>query len=115
MKDNFKISQSLRDLNTETIITLGEALGLRRPKLKKMKDMPGDMVAAWLRGEDECLTYGSPTWSLLAEKLDIIGQRGIANRIREKQGLPIQTFVTPEAPSSGMLKNSITFRLRLID
>ena len=72
----------------EDIIKLGEHLGLSRPKLLRMKDMPGDMVAAWLRQEDHVITKtGTPTWRTLADALDVINQRGVAEVIRTYVGI----------------------------
>ena len=81
MRHHFKVSQSLKDLPNEDLITLGGALGLSFPKLKKMRDLPSEMVAAWLRKEDNVLKYGKPTWRLLATALKDIGQNGVADSI----------------------------------
>lgn len=81
MSHHFKVSQCLKDLPDEDLITLGCALGLSFPKLKRMRTLPSDMVAAWLRKEDNVLEHGKPTMSLLATALKRIGQNGIANSI----------------------------------
>ena len=78
---HFKVSQSLKDLPNEDLVTLGGALGLSFPKLKKMRDLPSEMVAAWLRKEDNVLERGKPTWRLLATALKDIGQNGVADSI----------------------------------
>ena len=81
MRHHFKVSQSLKDLPNEDLITLGGALGLSFPKLKKMRDLPSELVAAWLRKEDNVLECGKPTWRLLATALKDIGQNGVAKSI----------------------------------
>ena len=55
---------------------MGGALGLAYNALKKMKSLPGDMVAAWLRKED--FVSEEPTWRTLIEALKRVGQGGIA-------------------------------------
>ena len=81
MSHHFKVSQCLRDLPDDALISLGGALGLSFPKLKRMRDVPSEMVAAWLRKEDNVLEHGKPTRRLLANALKSIGQNGIANSI----------------------------------
>lgn len=47
-----------------------------------MKDLPGDMVAAWLRREDNVIeANGDPTWNSLSNALKKVGQNGIASKI----------------------------------
>lgn len=65
------------------MLSLGGALGLAFNALKKMKVLPDDMVAAWLRKED--YVQEDPTWRGLIEALKVVGQRGIAESIEEKE------------------------------
>lgn len=89
MGDHYTITLHLTTLETKACIKLGGALGLLQHSLKKMDDMPGDMVAAWLRQEGNVInTTGAPTWNILAAKLDEIEQGGIAQNIRTIYGLP---------------------------
>ena len=81
MSHHFKVSQCLKDLPNKDLTSLGGALGLSFPKLKRMQDLPSEMVAAWLRKEDNVLENGHPTWRLLTTALKDIGQNGIANSI----------------------------------
>jgi hypothetical protein len=81
MKLHFRVSQCLKDLPNEDLITLGGALGLNFPKLKKMRDLPSEMVAAWLRKEDNVLEFGKPTWRRLVTALKSIGHNGVAGSI----------------------------------
>ena len=78
------ITDSLRDLNNEQIIKLGAKLGLSFPALQRMKTLPEDMVAAWLREEDKVTTTsGPPSWTSLVTALEAVGQMGIASKIRK--------------------------------
>ena len=64
---------------------MGGALGLTYDILEKMKALPDDMVAAWLRREDYVITSsGEPTWRTLVKALRRVGQEGIAREIIEK-------------------------------
>ena len=70
---------------------LGGALGLHYPKLKRMNDLPSDMVAAWLQSEDGVqTTSGRPSWDSLSKALREIGQAGIAETI-ERENTEIQS------------------------
>lgn len=81
-RDHLKINQYLKFMEDKDIILLGQALGLERSKLKKMKDLPGAMIDAWLNQEDDVLaTSGPPTWDSLSKALREIDQIGIAARI----------------------------------
>ena len=83
MSDHFAVCQYLRDVPDEAIRTLGTALGLNYPKVQKMKSLPEDMVAAWIRREDNVLDNGDPTLRKLAKALKEpgIGQGGVAHKI----------------------------------
>ena len=73
------------DLDNEQIVQLGLALGMNYAKLKRMRSLPGDMVAAWLRREDDVLEVsGVPTWKVLSEALKDIGQTGLAMKKKKK-------------------------------
>ena len=74
-------------MNETDIILLGQALGLLRSKLKKIKSLPDDMIDAWLHQADNVQeTTGPPTWKSLCEALRKIDQPGIALKI-EKKGI----------------------------
>ena len=65
---------------------MGGALGLTYDVLEKMKALPDDMVAAWLRREDFVVNMsGEPTWRTLVEALRKVGQEGTARDIIEKE------------------------------
>lgn len=84
MSDHYSICRHLDDLENDQILKLGGALGLHYPKLKRMKDLPQDMVAAWLRREDNVIAMsGEPSLKSLCGALQDIGQKGIAERIKK--------------------------------
>ena len=71
-------------MDTDDIILLGQALGLLRSKIKKMKRLPDDMIDAWLIQADDVPTTSSPpSWLSLCKALDKISQPGIAQNIRQ--------------------------------
>ena len=87
MKDHYFITRCLGDLDNEQIVQVGLALGMNYAKLKRMSSLPEDMVAAWLRREDDVLeASGVPTLKALSEALKDVGQTGLAMKI-QKQSL----------------------------
>lgn len=82
--DHNKVTKFLRELDYHQLIGVGAALGLYRHNLKRMKDLLEDMVAAWLRENDNVTeASGSPSWTTLATALEDIGHERIASRIRK--------------------------------
>ena len=68
------------------IYHLGIVLGLRQNKVKTLKDSEtflDDVIAAWLRKEDQVAEKGEPSWTVLVDALKHrrVGQTGIANTI----------------------------------
>ena len=85
MKHHFQITRYLRELNNDQIIGVGSTLGINYVKLTRMHNLPGDMVAAWLRREDDIVEIsGDPTWKALSEALKDNGQTGLAMKIQLK-------------------------------
>ena len=85
MKHHYEISRYLMDLDDQQIVQVGLALGMNYAKLKRMRSLPGDMVAAWLRREDDVLEVsGAPTWKVLSEALKDVGQTGLAMKIQQQ-------------------------------
>ena len=73
------------DLDDQQIVQVGLALGMNYAKLKRMRSLPGDMVAGWLRKEDDVLEVsGIPTWKVLSEALKDMGQTGLAIKIKQQ-------------------------------
>ena len=85
MKYHYEISRCLDDLDNQQLVQVGLALGMNYAKLKQMCSLPGDMVAAWLRREDDVLQVsGVPTWKALSEALKSVGQTGLSMKIQQK-------------------------------
>ena len=80
---HFKVVTYLHDLDRQQIRDLGGALGLTYSNLEKMSVFPADMVAAWLRREDNIV--GEPTWRSLVQALKRVGQGGVAYKIETER------------------------------
>ena len=90
MRHHYEISNYLKDLDDQQIVQVGLALGMNYAKLKRMRSLPGDMVVAWLRREDDVLEVsGAPTWKVLSEALKDVGQTGLALKVQQQHGLLI--------------------------
>ena len=62
---------------------MGTALGLLYSNLKKMNDLPDDMVDAWLNGMDSVLKMsGPPSWT---ERTGRTGRTGITENRENKE------------------------------
>ena len=72
---------------------LGVVLGLSQIKLKakleESKTFLDDVIAAWLRKEDQVIERGEPSWRVLISALKHrrVGQTGIASSIAKDKGL----------------------------
>ena len=73
----------LHKMDRPQIQQLGGELGLSVFNLQMMLNIPGDMVTAWLRKQDDVKEKsGYPlTWKALVDALKRIGQQGIADDI----------------------------------
>ena len=78
-----EVCDILKVLDEDQILSVGGALGLAYFILKKMKALPGDMVAAWFRKQD--FVKKDPTWRILAEALKQVGQTGVAEKIEQEK------------------------------
>ena len=93
MKDVCEITKYLLDLEKKHIYDLGLELGLAQPKLKDMKEdsttFRDDVIAAWVRMEDNVIEKGKPSWTVLVSALRQcrVGQTGIACKIERDKGL----------------------------
>ena len=77
----------MKNLDSEKLTDLGEALGLLYPNLRRMNNILDGMTSAWLNKEDNVLNKsGEPTWSRLVAALEEIGQKGIAKDIVKERG-----------------------------
>ena len=80
------MKSSLKNLDTKKLRDLGGALGLSYPNLKRMNAILDDMTAAWLNKEDNVLEKsGEPTWNRLVKALEKIGQKGVADGIKNEK------------------------------
>ena len=72
---------------------LGVVLGLSQIKLKakleESKTFLDDVIAAWLRKEDQVIERGEPSWRVLISALKHrrVGQTGIASSIAKDKGI----------------------------
>lgn len=82
MKDLPEIVTYLKDLESNQCVSLGVAFGILHPKLSKMTNFPNDVVAAWIRQEDNVLNRCPPTWRNLARALEQVSQNGIAETVK---------------------------------
>ena len=94
-EDLLEITDYLIGMEKAQIYVLGVALGLRQNKVKAMKDSDtclDDVIAAWLRKEDNVKKIGEPSWTVLigALKNRRVGQIGIADEIAKEKGLQIK-------------------------
>jgi len=94
-EDLLEITDYLIGMEKAQIYGLGVALGLRQNKVKAMKDSDtclDDVIAAWLRKEDNVKKIGEPSWTVLigALKNRRVGQIGIADEIAKEKGLQIK-------------------------
>ena len=112
MEHHYEVCVFLNDIDTKGLIRLGGALGLHYPKLTRMNLLPGDMVAAWLRREDNILEKsGKPTWVNLVRALKEIGQIGIAKDIKQKKHLDQNDFSQRENGAPKHRFNNLHFCL----
>ena len=70
-------------MDNDQIRTLGGAFGLEFPKVSRMTTPLVEVIAAWLRGEDN--VSEPPTWKSLVKALREIGQNGIADKIEKEK------------------------------
>ena len=90
--DLLDIKCYLDDLEITHIYNLGLVLGLSQSKVKKMKvsdTFLDDVLATWLRREDDVEKRGLPSWKTLVRALKhkLLGQTGIANDICRDKGI----------------------------
>ena len=82
--DHFETSRLLKPLSNDELIELGTALGLSYSNLKRMTMLLGDMIQAWLNGDDDVTTRsGFPSWTSLATALERTGHTTIASKVRK--------------------------------
>ena len=87
MGDLCDIATYLQDLNTSQLKSLGYALGLHHPNVSRMdtEHLCYDLVAAWLKRENDVRTRCPPTWSNLVKALEQKGYNGIAEIVKRER------------------------------
>ena len=92
--NHFEISNYLYPLVKQNMYSLGHVMGLDYTKLRHIMDSApvtfnDDVIAAWLRREDNVVTRGAPSWRSLVAALrhPTVGQNGIADAIANDKGL----------------------------
>ena len=94
MNDHYKVTKVLKKLDKNDLRTLGEALGLSYPKLKKLEPLCEEMVEAWLNKEDNVSKIGEPTWERLKVALKEIGQTGLADDVTQGSSSDYNCMIT---------------------
>ena len=88
--DLLEVTDYLLELEQSHIYNLGLVLGLDQPHVKSMESsrtFQDDMIAAWLRKEDQVIRRGVPTWNTLVTALQHprVKQIGVAERIKAEK------------------------------
>ena len=91
-EDLIDITDYLLPLEKTHIYNLGLVLGISQHKTKAMMDSTtflDDVIAAWLRREDQVKKKGEPSWTVLVRALEHprVGQCGISQKIRREKAL----------------------------
>ena len=87
-EDLINITDYLLGLEKIQIYNLGLVLGLKQTKVKALMDSTtflDDVIAAWLRKEDQVTRKGEPSWTVLINALKHrrVEQTGIADKIAQ--------------------------------
>ena len=86
MKHLNEILPYVKNIGDEDLRRLGLALGLLYPTLKRMRNLPEDLISAWLNREENVLQEsGEPTFESLAVAMEGIGQNGMAVDVRNQK------------------------------
>ena len=91
-EDLIDITDYLLPLEKLHIYNLGLVLGISQHKTKAMMNSDtflDDVIAAWLRREDQVKKKGEPSWTVLVRALEHprVGQCGVSQNIRKDKGL----------------------------
>ena len=89
--DLVDITDYLLPLEKTHIYNLGLVFGISQHKTKAVMDSStflDDVIAAWLRREDQVKKKGEPSWTVLVRALEHprVGQCGISQKIRKEKG-----------------------------
>ena len=88
--DLVDVTDYLLELGDVDLYNLGLILGLNQPRLQNLissKTFRDDMIAAWLRKEDQVAKRGMPTWETLVKALrhPRLGKTVIADKIAKEK------------------------------
>ena len=91
-EDLLDITDYLLPLERMHIYNLGLVLGISQHKTKAMMNSDtflDDVIAAWLRREDQVKKKGEPSWTVLVRALEHprVRQCGISQNIKKDKGL----------------------------
>ena len=91
-EDLLDITDYLLPLERMHVYNLGLVLGISQHKTKAMMNSDtflDDVIAAWLRREDQVNKKGEPSWTVLVRALEHprVGQCGISQNIRKEKAL----------------------------
>ena len=91
-EDLIDITDYLLPLERMHVYNLGLVLGISQHKTKAMMDSStflDDVIATWLRREDQVMKKGEPSWTVLVRALEHprVGQCGISQYITKDKGL----------------------------
>ena len=91
-EDLLEITDYLLPLERMHVYNLGLVLGISQHKTKAMMNSDtflDDVIAAWLRREDQVNKKGEPSWTVLVRALEHprVGQCGISQKIRKEKAL----------------------------
>ena len=91
-EDLLDITDYLLPLERMHVYNLGLVLGISQHKTKAMINSDtflDDVIAAWLRREDQVKKKGEPSWTVLVRALEHprVGQCGISQKIRNEKAL----------------------------
>ena len=94
-EDLIDVTDYLLTLEKTHVYNLGLVLGISQHKAKTMMDSStflDDVIAAWLRREDQVMKKGEPSWTVLVRALEHprVGQCGISQNIKRDKGLPLK-------------------------
>uniref|UniRef100_A0A1X7TSD7 Death domain-containing protein n=1 Tax=Amphimedon queenslandica TaxID=400682 RepID=A0A1X7TSD7_AMPQE len=91
--DLHDVKTELKEFNTSDWRKFGSVAGLRYNTLNiiqenktKVEDRFEECLACWLRREDKVDSKGKPSWRRLADILEELGDKALADKIRSRKG-----------------------------
>ena len=94
ISDLDKVKTKLKEFNNPDWREFGSKAGLSYNTLNeieadktKVKDRFEECLACWLRRQDKVDEKGKPSWRRLVEILEELGDRALADKIRDRKGI----------------------------